>query len=182
MFTFRERNFTFAPIEGNAVLSQSGSAMADWALIQDRWRAENTSKVFAKSLGCNIETSWKIVDCLKRGRSHLELGNVNFKVCFCRLISCEKIRSTCFRNFLFSSQPDIGLLPWGPVLDVNFTVPTDDSYQGWSHSDWYFANETVEASINSRRFNRNLVYMSGVTTQEAAYFLCESDRTRSKIT
>lgn len=54
--------------------------MADWALIQDRWRAENTSKVFAKSLGCNIETSWKVVDCLKRGRSHLELGNVNFKV------------------------------------------------------------------------------------------------------
>lgn len=59
---------------------QSGSAVADWALIQDPWRAQNTSKVFAKHLGCSIESSWKLVDCLKKGRSFLELGNVDFKV------------------------------------------------------------------------------------------------------
>ena len=148
--------------------------MADWALIQDRWRAENTSKVFAKSLGCSIETSWKIVDCLKR-RSHLELGNVNFKASY----SCLLLSNTCcdfYNTVLLSLQPEIGLLPWGPVLDVNFTVPMDDWYQGWSHSDWYFANDTVETSINSRRFNKNLAYMSGITTQEAAYFLSEFDR------
>lgn len=65
------------------------------------------------------------------------------------------------------------MLPWGPVLDLNISVPVDDSYQGWSRYDWYFANDTVEASINSRRFNKKLAYMSGITTHEAAYFLCK---------
>ncbi|KAK7602540.1 hypothetical protein V9T40_008129 [Parthenolecanium corni] len=131
------------------VIAQSGSALADWALIQDQWRAENTSKVFAKSLGCSLESSWKIVDCLKR-RSYLELGNVDFK-------------------------PDIGLLAWGPVVDANFSMPGDDWYQGWSQSDWYFVNNTVESAINAKSFNKNLKYMSGVTTQEAAYFLYNNE-------
>lgn len=64
-------------------------------------------------------------------------------------------------------------MPWGPVLDVNFTMPVDDWYQGWLQADWYFANDTVESAISHRRFNKNLAYMSGVNTQEAAYFLCK---------
>lgn len=63
------------------MLFQSGSAVADWALIQDRWRAENTSKVFAKSLGCSTESSWKLFDCLKR-RSYIDLGEVDFRVSY----------------------------------------------------------------------------------------------------
>lgn len=62
--------------------SQSGSALADWALIQDPWRAQNTSRVFAQHLGCSTESSWKLVDCLKRGRSAYELGTADFKVCY----------------------------------------------------------------------------------------------------
>ncbi len=52
-------------------------------------------------------------------------------------------------------------------------MPADDWYQGWFQSDWFFANDTVESFIKSRSFNKNLAYMSGVTTQEAAYMLCK---------
>jgi hypothetical protein len=59
---------------------QSGSALADWALIEDVYRAQNTSRVFARLLGCSIESSWKIVSCLKQGRNFYELGNADFQV------------------------------------------------------------------------------------------------------
>lgn len=64
-------------------------------------------------------------------------------------------------------------MPWGPVIDLNISMPLNDWYQGWSQADWYFTNDTVESFINNRKFNKNLAYMSGVTTQEAAYFLCK---------
>lgn len=35
--------------------------------------------MFAAHIGCSTESTWKIVDCLKRGRSFLELG-ADFKV------------------------------------------------------------------------------------------------------
>lgn len=59
---------------------QSGSALADWALIIDKYRAQNTSRVYAQHLGCNIESSYKLVDCLRRGRNFYELGNTEFEV------------------------------------------------------------------------------------------------------
>ncbi|XP_065226291.1 fatty acyl-CoA hydrolase precursor, medium chain isoform X2 [Planococcus citri] len=127
------------------VIAQSGSATADWALVQDKWRAMNTSKVFAKHLGCTIESSWKMFHCLK-GRGFLELGDVNFK-------------------------PDIGLVTWGPVIDANITMPVNEWYQGWNQRDWYFLNDTVESLIARGQINRNLAYMSGVTTQEAGYMI-----------
>lgn len=36
------------------VIAQSGSAMADWALVTDRNRAQNTSRVFGQLVGCSI--------------------------------------------------------------------------------------------------------------------------------
>lgn len=60
---------------------QSGSATADWALTVDRYRAQNTSRVYALRLGCGIESSYKMVDCL-RHRSFYELGNAEFEVSF----------------------------------------------------------------------------------------------------
>ncbi|XP_076633079.1 carboxyl ester lipase-like protein Gli isoform X3 [Colletes latitarsis] len=128
------------------VIAQSGSALADWAVIIDKYRAQNTSRVYAEMLGCSIESSWKLVQCLKDGRSFLELGNSELK-------------------------PQIGMFPWAPVLDVNFTVPSDNWYEDWRVSDWRFFAETPEESIKNYRFKQNLAYMAGVTTQEAAYII-----------
>lgn len=60
------------------VIAQSGSALADWAFIQDKYRAQNTSRVLGQVLGCSIDSSWKLVNCLRTGRSFYELGNAEF--------------------------------------------------------------------------------------------------------
>jgi len=52
-------------------------------------------------------------------------------------------------------------------------VPKSNWYDGWQTSDWHFINESVESAIKSGHFNKDLRYMSGVTTQEAAYILCK---------
>ena len=129
------------------VIAQSGSALADWAVIVDKYRAQNTSRVYAESLGCSIESSWKLVQCLRNGRSFFELGNSELK-------------------------PHIGTFPWAPVLDVNFTVPSDNWYEDWRAADWRFFAEAPEQSIKSNKFVDNLAYMAGVTTQEAAFLIC----------
>ncbi|XP_020287923.1 neuroligin-4, X-linked isoform X2 [Pseudomyrmex gracilis] len=128
------------------VIAQSGSALADWAVIMDKYRAQNTSRVFAETLGCSIESSWKLVQCLKDGRSFYELGNSEVK-------------------------PHVGMFPWAPVLDINFTMPQDDWYEDWRASDWRFFSETPEESIKARKYKEDLAYMAGVTTQEAAYII-----------
>lgn len=128
------------------VIAQSGSALADWAVIIDKYRAQNTSRVYAEMLGCSIESSWKLVQCLKDGRSFLELGNSELK-------------------------PHVGMFPWAPVLDSNFTIPQDNWYEGWRTSDWRFFAETPEESIKARKYRKELVYMAGVTTQEAAFII-----------
>lgn len=128
------------------VIAQSGSATADWGLVVDKWRAMNTSRVFGQLLGCSIESSWRLVNCLRQGRSFQELGNAEF-------------------------EPHIGTFPWAPVLDRNFTFPNDGFYEGWRERDWYFLKETPEELIKTRQFNRGLHYMTGVTTQEAAFLI-----------
>ncbi|CAK9828610.1 Neuroligin-4, Y-linked [Anthophora retusa] len=128
------------------VIAQSGSAVSDWAVIIDKYRAQNTSRVYAERLGCSIESSWKLVQCLKDGRSSFELGNSELK-------------------------PHIGMFPWAPVLDTNYTVPSDNWYEDWRSSDWHFFEEPPEESIKNRKFKYNLAYMTGVTTQEAAYII-----------
>lgn len=116
--------------------------------ITDKWRAQNTTRVYAQLLGCSIETSWKIVNCLKQGRSFYELGNAEF-------------------------NPQIGSIPWGPVLENNFTFPGDNWYEGWREKDWHFLNEAPEDLIKKRQFNSRLHYMTSITMQEAAYVVCE---------
>ncbi|XP_044741551.1 neuroligin-4, X-linked isoform X2 [Chrysoperla carnea] len=126
------------------VIAQSGSAVADWAFIVDRYRAQNTSKVFGLKVGCSIESSWKLINCLKRSRHFSKIGNAEL-------------------------NPDVGTFPWGPVLDQNLTMPEYDG--GWRKKDWVFLKETPEELIKKGHFNPNLRYMSGVTTQEAAFFI-----------
>jgi neuroligin len=130
------------------VIAQSGSALADWALINDKYRVQNTSRVFGRLLGCSIESSWKLVNCMRTGRSFYELGNAEF-------------------------APEVGLFPWGPVLDINFTYPGDNWYEGWRERDWHFLTETPEQLIRQGKYNRGLQYMSGVTMQEAAFVICK---------
>ena len=63
----------------------------DWAAINDKFRAMNTSMVYGERIGCTIESSWKLVDCVRKGRSFGELANIEFK-------------------------PEIGTWPWAPGL------------------------------------------------------------------
>lgn len=134
------------------VIATSGSATADWALIRDKYRAQNTTRVYGQLLGCSIDSSWKLVNCLKQGRSFYELGNAEF-------------------------TPQVGNIAWGPVLENNFTFPGDNWYEGWHAQDWHFLQETPEELIKKRKFNRGLHYMTGVTMQEAAYFICKRTTT-----
>ena len=55
----------------------------------------NTSMVYGERIGCTIESSWKLVDCVRKGRSFGELANIEFK-------------------------PEIGTWPWSPVVQVTF--------------------------------------------------------------
>lgn len=73
-----------------------------------------------------------------------------------------------------SFQPEIGFFAWGPVLDANFSVPRDSWFRGtWSEKDWHFLPKTPEELIKESRFNPDLKYMAGVTTQEAANMICK---------
>lgn len=130
------------------VIAQSGSATADWALIVDKYRAQNTSRVYGKVLGCSIESSWKLTNCLREGRSFYELGNAEF-------------------------TPHVGTFAWGPVLENNFTWPTEVWTDGLHEKDWRFLDRTPEQLIRERGFNRGLHYMTGVTMQEAAFMIGE---------
>lgn len=130
------------------VIAQSGSALADWALIVDQYRAQNTSRVYAEKLGCSIESSYKIVQCLMT-RGWAELGNSDL-------------------------QPQVGMFPWAPVLDQNFTVLRDNYDDNWRASDWHFFTETPEESIKQGKYRKDIKYMAGVTMQEGSHVLCKS--------
>lgn len=85
------------------------------------------------------------MNCLKQGRSFYELGNAEF-------------------------PPEVGLFPWGPVIEMNVTMPY---YEGWHEKDWHFIDKTPEQYIRKREYNNGIRYMSGITMQEAAYFICK---------
>ncbi|KAF7273692.1 hypothetical protein GWI33_013605 [Rhynchophorus ferrugineus] len=125
------------------VIAQSGSAVADWAMIFDRYRAQNTSRVFGQQIGCSIESSWRLINCLRNSRSAFEIGNAEF-------------------------PPDVGLFPWAPVIEMNISMPF---YEGWYEKDWHFIDESVENLIKKRMFNSGLRYMTSLTLQEAASFI-----------
>lgn len=87
------------------------------------------------------------MNCLKHGRSFYELGNAEF-------------------------PPHVGLFPWGPVTEMNVTMPY---YEGWHEEDWHMfePGDTPEKLIRKAKFNSGLQYMSSVTMQEAADFICK---------
>ena len=93
------------------VISISGSPFADWAVFNDKFRAMNTSRVFGERVGCTIDSSWGLVDCIKRGRSFHELSNIEFK-------------------------PEIGTWPWAPVVQKNISVPEDAWNVDWNSDDF----------------------------------------------
>jgi neuroligin len=66
--------------------------------------------------------------------------------------------------------PHVGIMPWGPVLDNSLSMPY---YEGWNEKDWIFLKSTPEELVKRGEFNRELKYMAGVTTQEAAHFICK---------
>lgn len=65
------------------------------------------------------------------------------------------------------------MLAWGPVLDTNFTVPKDSWFHNtFTEKDWHFFPKSPEELLKEGHFNKQLRYMAGVTTQEAAYVIC----------
>ena len=82
----------------------------------------NTSMVYGERIGCTIESSWKLVDCIRKGRSWGELASIEFK-------------------------PEIGTWPWAPVVQERFFhfdqelfdhCPDHVSLQGYFQTEKYF--------------------------------------------
>ncbi len=130
------------------VIAISGSPFADWASIDDKFRAMNTSLVYGERVGCTIENSWKLVGCLRRGRSFSELTNLEFK-------------------------PEIGTWPWAPVSQVNISMPEDGWHEEWTSDDFMALPELVSVLYENQRYNPKLQYLTGVARDDASYLLCE---------
>lgn len=149
------------------VIAISGSPLADWAAINDKFRAMNTSMVYGERIGCTIDNSWKLVDCIRRGRSFAELTNVEFK-------------------------PEIGTWPWAPVVQVtrtpsiqrtqklsillqkNISVPEDEWYEEWTSDDFMALPELVQVAYENQEYNPRLQYLTGVARDDAAYMIHEN--------
>ena len=93
------------------VIAVSGSPLADWAVFNDKFRAMNVSRVYGERIGCTIDSSWELVDCIKKGRQFHELSNIEFK-------------------------PEIGTWPWAPVVQKNISVPEDGWNVEWKSDDF----------------------------------------------
>lgn len=128
------------------VISVSGSPFADWAVFNDKFRAMNTSRVFGERVGCTIDSSWGLVDCIKRGRSFHELSNIEFK-------------------------PEIGTWPWAPVVQKNISVPEDAWNVDWNSDDFMAIPELISVMYENQQYHPKLQYMTGVSKDDASYML-----------
>ena len=128
------------------VIAMSGSPLADWAVYNDKFRAMNTSLVYGERIGCTIDHSFKLVDCIKRGRSFHELTNIEFK-------------------------PEIGTWPWAPVVQKNISVPEDSWQSEWNSDDFMAIPELVSVMYENQQYNNKLQYLTGVSKDDAAYLL-----------
>ena len=128
------------------VISMSGSPLADWAVYNDKFRAMNTSLVYGERIGCTIDSSWKLVDCVKRGRSFHELTNIEFK-------------------------PEIGTWPWAPVVQKNISVPEDSWQTEWNSDDFMAIPERIDVLYENQQYSNKLQYLTGVAKDDAAYLL-----------
>jgi len=127
---------------------QSGSPLADSAAISDQFRMRNTSRVYADRLGCVVDQPYKLIECL-RSRSFEELGNVRF-------------------------TPGVGTWPWAPVVDSEIRKPPSNWFEGWEEKEWNFLPEIPEELIRTRKYNKALRYLAGVTADEAAYIIYQN--------
>ena len=130
------------------VAAISGSPLAEWAAIEDKFRAMNTSLVFGERVGCAIDQSWRLVDCLRRGRSSEELTNIEFK-------------------------PEIGTWPWAPVVQKNISVPNDEWFEEWTSADFMALPELVSVAYENQMYHPKLQYMTGVARDDASYLICK---------
>jgi len=130
------------------IFGQSGSPLSDSAAISDLFRMQNTSRVYADRVGCIVDKSYRLLECL-RSRSYEELGNVRF-------------------------TPGVGTWPWAPVVDREIRKPPSNWYEGWEEKDWSFLPDVPEELIRMRHFNPALRYLAGVTADEAAYIVYQN--------
>lgn len=82
---------------------QSGSPLADSAAISDLFRMQNTSRVYADRVGCMVDKSHRLLECL-RSRSYEELGNVRFTVSAPNISNSHTLPDTGFQNIKSSNQ------------------------------------------------------------------------------
>ncbi|XP_076029302.1 cholinesterase-like isoform X2 [Oratosquilla oratoria] len=127
------------------VIAESGSPLADWAALDDPFRVQNTSRVYGLEVGCGVETSYKLLNCLVR-RSYEELAAA-------------------------AITPDLGTFAWGPVVDYNFTVPGDGVYEDWTADDWHILPDKPKSLYMRNNHHLNLRYLTGVNRDEAANFV-----------
>ena len=130
------------------VIAISGSPLADWAVFNDKFRAMNVSRVYGERIGCNIDSSWELVDCIKRGRSFHELSNIEFK-------------------------PEIGTWPWAPVVQLNISVPEDTWNVDWNSEDFMALPDLVSELYRLGKYHSQFQYLTGVARDDAAYLLCK---------
>ena len=130
------------------VIAISGSPLADWAVFNDKFRAMNVSRVYGERIGCTIDSSWQLVDCVKKGRSFHELSNIEFK-------------------------PEIGTWPWAPVVQLNISVPEDTWNVEWNSDDFMAIPDLVSELYRLGKYHSQFQYLTGVARDDAAYLLCK---------
>ena len=133
------------------VIAQSGSVLADWAYFHDFYRIQNISRSFGQSLGCGFERSLQLSKCLKESRNFHDIGNVQL------------------------SNDFVGMFPWAPVLNPKRKKSIFYTNSNPNYEDWFLFDNIPEFLINNKSFHPNLRFMSGITTQEAAYLIRQSD-------
>ncbi|XP_068200877.1 cholinesterase isoform X1 [Palaemon carinicauda] len=132
------------------VIGASGSPLADWAAIDDVYRVQNTSRVYGLEVGCTVESSYKLLQCLNR-RSYEELASAPIK-------------------------PDIGTFAWGPAVDKNFTVPGNDWYEDWLQQDWHILPDLPLKLYERNHHHPHLRYLTGVNRDGAAKMVYDDSR------
>ena len=72
-------NSSSTPHTNHLFVPQSGSPLAEWAVLDDVYRVQNTSRVYGLEVGCTVENSYKLLQCLNR-RSYEELSTAPITV------------------------------------------------------------------------------------------------------
>lgn len=68
------------------VIAQSGSAVAEWAVLSDNYTIYNNSLEYASLFNCQFQSSWRTVECLAR-ESLFKFETLDFKVSTLLLLS-----------------------------------------------------------------------------------------------